>query len=160
MKAARLVIILPLAAVAVLSLSILLGPSGDPGGRILHQLQPAAQAVPAGSQVLYRYDYEPRLDSCDGRHGTFGWNDVVLQIHFESATPTAELVEHSDRTLRRLGWDLAYNSGMQTGWTKHLENGSVANAQLSNAVPDQGGAAQRWDLVVSAPPVGRRASGC
>jgi hypothetical protein len=48
----------------------------------------------------------------------------------------------------------------QVGWIKQLANGSVASAQLSNAVPDQGGPTQRWDLFVGAPPIGTRVSGC
>jgi hypothetical protein len=139
---------------------ILWGPGGDPGGRVLHQLQSAAQALPSDAHVIYRYDLEPRWDSCDGRRGTFGWDDVIVQIHFESRTPTMALVEHADGTLHRLGWSLEYDGSGQVGWTKQLADGSVAHAQLSNAVPDQGGPTQNWDLFVGAPPIGTRVSGC
>jgi hypothetical protein len=139
---------------------ILWGPNGDPGGRVLRQLQPAAQALPSDAHVIYRYDLEPKWDSCDGRQGTFGWDDVIVQIHFDSRTPTTALFEHADETLHRLGWSQKYDNGSQVGWTKQLINGSVANAQLSNAVPDQGGTTQKWDLYVGAPPIGTRASGC
>jgi len=70
------------------------------------------------------------------------------------------LVEHADGTLRRLGWSHEYDRSGQVGWTKPLANGSVANAQLSNAVPDQRGLTQKWDLFVGAPPIGTRVSGC
>jgi hypothetical protein len=136
------------------------GPGGDPGGRVLHQLQPAAQAIPSDAHVIYRYDLEPKWDSCDGRQGTFGWDNVIVQIHFESRTPTIALVGNADKTLRRLGWSQQYYTNGQAGWRKQLANGSVANAQLSNVVPGQGGLAQTWDLFVGAPPIGTRVSGC
>jgi hypothetical protein len=149
-----------LVACVFLGYRILWGPEGDPEGRVLHQLQPAAQALPSDAHVIYRYDFEPKWDSCDGRQGTFGWNNVILQIRFESRTPTIALVEHADGTLRRLGWSYEYDRSGQVGWTKQLANGSVASAQLSNAVPDQGGLTQKWDLFVGAPPIGTRVSGC
>jgi hypothetical protein len=152
--------ILLLASLVFLGFWILRGPEADPGGRVLHQLQPAAQALPSDAHVIYRYDLEPKWDSCDGRPGTFGWDNVILQIHFESRTPTLALVEHADQTLRRLGWSHVYDTGGQVGWTKQLDSGSVANAQLSNAVPDQGGTTQKWDLFVGAPPIGPQVSGC
>lgn len=139
-------------------------PNADPGGRILNQLRTASQALPGDAQVIYRNDIEPNWDSCDGRPGTFGWDNVVVQIHFQSRTGTAALVDHADRMLRGLGWTSDYknvvNGGPQVGWSRRLENGSLAKAQLTNVAPDQGGASQDWDLFVTAPPVGPRVSGC
>jgi hypothetical protein len=152
--------ILLLATLGFMGFWILRGPEADPGGRVLHQLQPAAQALPSDAQVIYRYDLEPKWDSCDGRPGTLGWDNVILQIHFESRTPTMALVEHADQTLHRLGWSHVYDTVGQVAWAKQLDSGSVANAQLSNAVPDQGGGTQKWDLFVSAPPIGPQVSGC
>ena len=62
-----------------------LATGGDPGGRILGELKPAALAVPDDAKIRYRHDVEPKWDSCDGRQGTFGWDDVVLQHLSESA---------------------------------------------------------------------------
>ena len=36
---------------------------------------------------------------------------------------------------------------VQVGWTRRLDNGSIAKGQLSNAVPDQSPAMPRWDLL-------------
>jgi hypothetical protein len=136
---------------------ILFAPSGDPGGRILGQLKPAAQALPGDAHVIYRYDIEPKWDSCDGRPETYGWGDVIVQIHFESRTPATSIVQHANEDLSRLGWSSDYNNGGQVGWIKKLTNGSVARAQVSL---NQGGGSQQWDLYVGAPPIGKRVSGC
>jgi hypothetical protein len=144
--------------------SVIVGPEADPGGRILHTLRTAAQALPADAQVLYSYDLEPKWDSCDGRPGTFGWDDVVVQVHFESRSSTDAVVQRADRTFRGLGWKPDYVNNqpthIQVGWTRWLDNGSIAKAQLSDEVPDRSAATPRWDLVVTAPPVGPQASGC
>jgi len=75
--------------------------------------------------MSFTCDVEPKWDSCDGRQATFGWDNVILQIHFESRTPTIALVEHADGTLHRLGWSHEYDRSGQVGWTKQLANGSV-----------------------------------
>jgi hypothetical protein len=122
------------------------------------------QALPSDAHVLYRYDLEPKWDSCDGRPGTFGWDNVVVQIHFESSRPTDAVVQGADQTFRELGWNPGYvnkqSTFTQVGWTRRLDNGSMASAELSSGVPDQSAATPRWDLFVTAPPVGPQASGC
>jgi hypothetical protein len=144
--------------------AVVYGPEADPGGRILHTLESAAQAVPGDANVLYRNDVEPKWDSCDGRPGTFGWDNVDVQIHFESASSAGSLVQWADQHLRRLGWSRTYTNNqatfIQVGWTRTLENGAIATAQLSSAVTDQNRAKPRWDLYITAPPVGPRSSGC
>jgi hypothetical protein len=159
-QSSRLIAIGLLVLASLVVLWILFGPSGDPGGQVLHQLQPAAQALPSDARVMYRYDLEPKWDSCDGRQGTFGWDDVILDIHFKSKTPATAVFGHADETFHRLGWSREYDTGEQVGWTRRLVSGSVARAQLSKAVPDQGGTTQEWDLYVGAPPIGTRSSGC
>jgi hypothetical protein len=140
------------------------GPDADPGRRILHTLGASAQALPRDAHVLYRYDLEPKWDSCDGRPGTFGWDNVVVQIHFESSSPTDAVVQGADQTFRELGWNPDYVNNQRTfiqvGWTRRLDNGSMAKAQLSNGGPNQSAGSPRWDLFVTAPPVGPQASGC
>ena len=79
------------------------GPDADPGGRILHTLRASAHALPSDAHVLYRHDLEPKWDSCDGRPGTFGWDNVVVQIHFESRSPTHAVVQAAYQTFRELG---------------------------------------------------------
>ncbi len=140
------------------------GPEADPGGRILDTLRGAAQALPSDAHVLYWHDFEPKWDSCDGRPGTFGWDNVDVQIRFGSRRPTGAVLRWADQTLRGLGWRPDYvnkqSAFIQVGWTRRLDNGAIARAQLSNGLPDQSAATLRWDLFVTAPPVGPQASGC
>jgi hypothetical protein len=142
----------------------IVGPTADPGGRILHALRSTKQALPNDAHVLYRNDLEPKWDSCDGRSGTFGWDNVVVQIHFESGSSTDTVVHGASRAFQTLGWQQDYvnnqSTFVQLGWTRRLDNGSIAKAQLSNGVPDQSATKSRWDLFVIAPPVGPQASGC
>jgi hypothetical protein len=140
------------------------GSAADPGGRILNTLRETEQALPHDARVLYRYELEPKWDSCDGRPGTFGWDNIVVQIHFESQSSTDGVVQGADRAFRQLGWNPDYMHNqptfIQIGWTRRLDNGSVARAQLSDGVPDRSAATPRWDLFVTAPPVGPQVSGC
>ena len=162
------VVVLALAAIGLLGFgfprTVSGGPEADPGGRILHELRTTANALPGDAQVLYRNDLEPKWDSCDGRAGTFGWDNVIVQIHFASKVPSQTLLERADRVLEGLGWSRDYlneqSTFLQQGWTKRLDDGSVAKVQLSNGVTDQGGPTQRWDLYATAPPVGQQSSGC
>jgi len=135
-------------------------PTGDPGGRILAELEPTAAAVPGGANILYRQAVEPRWDSCDGRAGTFGWDDVVLVVHFASGLRPEAVAGNADATLRPLGWVPEYShqdaNGMAIGWTKTLSSGATAKAQLTDQDLDP----TTWTLYVGAPPVGPRASGC
>ena len=131
--------------------------SGDPGGRILVELQPVRSAVPKNSEIVYRNDVEPLWDSCDGRPGTFGWDAVVVQIHFRSALSSAHIESNADAQMRNLGWmpDTRFSTSIPTvAWTKQLRNVTEANAHLEL---EADGA---WTLIASAPPVGPRARGC
>ena len=130
-------------------------PTGDPGGRVLGQLRPATAALPADARIDYRNDVEPRWDSCDGRPGTEGWDDVDVQVHFTTATAETEVLTHADAALRQLGWLPDTSQPAGSSWTKALANGTTAKASLEHEVgPDA------WTLFVLAPPVGRRVSGC
>jgi hypothetical protein len=139
------------------------GPTADPGGRILQALRSSEQALPNDAHVLYRNDLEPKWDSCDGRSGTFGRDNIVVQIRFESASPTDTVVHGASQAFRTLGWQQDYvnnqSTFVQLGWTRRLDNGSTAKAQLSS-VPNQSAARLGWDLFVTAPPVGPQVSGC
>jgi hypothetical protein len=138
--------------------------AADPGGRILSTLRATERALPQDAHVLYRNELDPKWDSCDGRPGTFGWDNIVVQIHFESQSSIDAVVQGADQAFRRLGWNPDYVNNqptfIQVGWTRRLDRGSVAKAQLSDGVPDHSAATPRWDLFVTAPPVGPQVSGC
>ena len=57
--------------------------SGDPGGHVLSQLTPVISAIPSVATTSYVWKMEPKQDSCDGRPGTQGWSQVVVQSAFK-----------------------------------------------------------------------------
>lgn len=96
-------------------------------------------------------------DSCDGRAGTQGWGQVVVQAGFVWKGTPAELVSQVGRHLASLGWNNLSTDASNTGrgsWAKRLTNGSTASASLFPGQPPD------WEFVAVAPPVGRAASGC
>lgn len=157
------------------------GSSGDPGGDIMGQLAPAATALPGYGtgavpwvseipQTLtasYAIKMEPRQDSCDGRAGTRGWSQVVVQAGFQWSEGLSALVTYLDGRLAVLGWSPSTTSSPSSPsspsstvivrigrWTKTLHNGSPAVL----SVTDEGGS--HWQLVALAEPVGKAAGGC
>jgi hypothetical protein len=143
--------------------------SGDPGGKVLNQLVPAASALPGyGTSSLpwvsnpsltqaYLIKSEPKQDSCDGRPGTEGWGQAVVQAGIAWAGTTVELISQVGDRLAALGWHRLSTSTTGSGgvsWAKQLSNGSTASASLD---PEQG---TDWEFVAIAPPVGKAASGC
>lgn len=143
--------------------------SGDPGGKVLNQLVPAASALPGyGTSSLpwvsnpslsraYVIKSEPRRDSCDGRAGTQGWGQAVVQAGFAWTGTTAELISQVGGHLAAIGWHRVSTGTTSSGgvsWAKQLTNGSIASVSLA---PEQ---TPNWELVAVAPPVGKAASGC
>jgi hypothetical protein len=128
---------------------------GDPGGRIMAVLTNAEVAIPPGAEIAYRHDEGPHWDSCDGRDGTYGWDDVVFQVHFSSTLSASEIVAGADGALLAKGWSRSGLADGPTQWIWGTQQRSVgAQAQLTRD-PDG-----KWTLYATAPPVGRRASGC
>jgi hypothetical protein len=150
-----------LALALAVTVAVIAAQSGDPGGKLLKQLQPAASAIPADSRVIYRHDLEPLRDSCDGRPGTEGWSDVVLQIHFSSSSPPKAVLARADEVLVKLGWHRV--AGVDTSssdaafWQKRLVGGAQARTSVSS---DRQQEPQTWTLVSTVAPVGTAASGC
>lgn len=120
-------------------------PGGDPGGRILAALRPAATAVPPGALVLSRDDREPSWTTCGA--GRSGWSDVAVDEEFSVPLPGDELIARMDGQLAGQGW----RPGVRGSWTKPVPGGARALAAL--AATDQAGV---WRLDVTAPPEGAR----
>ncbi len=139
---------------------VVAAPSGDPGGRILNELRPVAAALPDGAKIAYRQDIEPRWDSCDGRPGTFGWDDAVVIVHFTTTLSPGAVGAHADAALRPLGWTANATRYQESvfayTWAKTLRDGTTARAQISN----DGQNPDTWDLYAGAALVGPRVSGC
>jgi hypothetical protein len=146
-------------------------PSGDPGGRVLHQLTPTARALPGYGTVALPWTtqptmnrafittYEPKQDSCGGMPGSRGWSQVVLQSWFTWRNSTPELFTHLGSRMAGLGWHRVHlNAASATHeamWSKTLTTGKKAVAQLSTAPTKNW-----WEFVVTAPPVGQAVRGC
>jgi hypothetical protein len=143
--------------------------SGDPGGKILNQLTPAASALPGygttslpwssqpSTSAPYLIKDEPRTDSCDGMAGTQGWSQVVVQGSFRWAGSHEALFAKVDSGLSTLGWHQTQIPGADEAmWKKPLENGTIASATLNlSPLGDP-----NWEFVALAAPAGRAASGC
>jgi hypothetical protein len=134
------------------------GVSGDPGGRILAQLQPVVAALPADARVIYRHDIEPRWDSCDGMPGTFHWSEVVVQVHFVTGARAGDVLRHADAALTSLGWrrwmaqdDPATPPAWQ--WTRPLADGMQANVYVGQDRYGRYGQ-NEWTLFASAAALG------
>lgn len=76
----------------------------DPGGHVLAALKTVERAVPANAQVMLRQANEPGWDSCDGRTGAFGWDDVTVGVQFRTIAAPHRLVSEADAALHAAGW--------------------------------------------------------
>jgi len=137
--------------------------TGDPGGKIMNQLAPVVTALPGyGTGAVpwvseipqdigasYAIKTEPQHDSCDGMAGTQGWGPVSVQAGFQWSEGLPALLDYMNPRLTTLGW-----SGGSGRWTKALHNETGAILLVTN----EGGS--HWELVATANPVGKAASGC
>lgn len=142
-------------AAAVVGLVALAGqgpphPGGDPGGRILADLRPAAGAVPAGSEVLSRQESEPSWVTCDGAAGS-GWTEVRVDVQFSAPLSYDQIVAGMNRRLADRGWQQTSAAGGT--WTRAVAGGGQAVAALG-----AGGQAGAWWLYVTAPAQGAQFS--
>ena len=139
--------------------SFLRSNTGDPGGRVLSQLTPVLSAVPSDAHRDYVWRMEPRQDSCDGMAGTQGWGQVVVQSGFNWPGSGQALAVEMDGRLTELGWTLS-KTGLSYGqpaWSKTLSNGKTADLSVSSEGSFTGPSS--WELVATAPPVGKAAGG-
>lgn len=150
-------------------------PTGDPAGTVMDQLVPTVSALPGyGTSALpwvkqipqsmvasYAIKLEPRHDSCDGRPGTQGWSQVVVQSRFRWSKSLAGLISFMRPRLSGLGWTAVHEPRPQDppgqSWTKKLANGSRASLDVTQ---EGGPSSSTWQLDAIANPVGRAASGC
>ena len=150
-------------------------PSGDPGGTVMAQLTPTLTAVPGyGTPAVPVVDQipqapdasyviltEPRQDSCDGRPGTEGWSQVVVQSRFRWSTGLAPLVAYMGPRLARRGWKVFPQPSWATPptatWKKALSDGGRGFLSVNQ---EAGAGATTWQFDATGDPVGTAASGC
>ncbi len=122
------------------------------------QLKTSTVAVPSSATIGYQHFIEPHMDSCDGMAGTQGWDPPAVQVYFHWTGTPAALLSYASSHLARAGWGAMTpetDNGVAGGhWSKVIDNGSVAYAQV--AAESYGG----WALLATAPPVEKAVSGC
>jgi len=167
----------PIAILAVGGWWLFSGPggtgSGDPGGKVMNQLTPAAAAIPGyGTAALPWVSHlspdtynssiikmEPRQDSCDGMAGTQGWSPVVVQSRFQWGHDLPALVAYMEPRLAKLGWSITSqslpSSPPNQNWTKTLTTGTRADLSITQ---ESGTTSSVWQLVALGDPIGKAAS--
>ncbi|HET9079863.1 MAG TPA: hypothetical protein VFO01_05035 [Trebonia sp.] len=136
-------------------------PSGDPdpGHQSLTALEQVLSVIPAGAQVSYKNQDEPRWTSCDGRQSTYGWGPAVVDAQFSvGAASPQQVVARARATMARLAWtyDPGTSSNGQWSWFRQV-GGRTAVATLQHGPP---GAPRSWSLYAGAPPAVHPVTGC
>jgi hypothetical protein len=136
-------------------------PGGDPGGVRRAAVRETLAAVPPGASVEPYADGPPRWDSCDGRAGTWGWDDIIVQRTFTTGLSTDAVLANASATMAALHWSPLPLTKTPLGpvmrWTKTIGGHAMAHATLA---VDQTAYGRAWDLSAFAPPVGQHSSGC
>jgi hypothetical protein len=135
----------------------------DPGGIRLKALTAAtAAALPSDAQVTLHGGGEPRWDSCDGRAGTFGWDDIMVDYQFTTEQPPGAMVAAAARAWQRLGWAVSERTsplGPIVSGSRSVGPGDAMRVVLG-AQQRAVGDAITWGVDGDAPPTGQRSSGC
>ena len=125
------------AALAVVVSALLAGcgqPGGDPGGRVLRELEPVTKAVPHGSTavVIDENDSTWQNKCPDNPGGHSGWSEVLVSVSFTTALPAAEVISDVDTSLTDMSWRRHDTTTPQHGviarWTKDVGVGNLATA--------------------------------
>jgi hypothetical protein len=139
-------------------------PGGDSGGRILHALQPASHAVPAGSTdvATLRSDSGWSPACPDNPGGQAGWSAVRVDTRFTTALPKKQVVHAVNSFLVGEGWarhdeSFGPGQGVVAHWTKRLATGNPAEAAVY-PVPAAG--STNWLLTATSKPPGFALPGC
>jgi hypothetical protein len=135
----------------------------DPGGVRLKALTAAtAAALPSDARVTLHGGGEPRWDSCDGRAGTFGWDDIMVDYQFTTEQPPGAMIAVTAGAWQRLGWAVSEQTsplGPSVSGAKSLATGDAMRVVLGPQQRVAGGAVT-WGVDGDAPPAGQRSSGC
>jgi hypothetical protein len=144
------------------------GAVADPGGRILAALRTATSAVPTRAHLNWSHFDEPKLDSCDGQPGTWGYDPVSVQVDFSLAESQSTVLTSVRHALQRIGWRLTeptpatfsgqnYGTGDAIGtWVTTLPGGRPATAALFSDTH----ADATWSLIAEAPATLPPPKGC
>jgi hypothetical protein len=141
-------------------------PGGDPGGVRQQMLRSISVAIPGNAKIQAHTVGGPTWDICGAKPGTpWGWTDVIEDYEFTSASTATTVAAGAKESMGIAGWKLSSTSTTPLGpllvWTKTVPGNVVAEATLSVGTrgPNRH-SPSFWTLTGSAPPAGRRASGC
>ena len=153
------------------------GIPGDPGGAILNQLRPVADALPRDLAIDTGATFysEPHQDSCDGIPSTVGWDPVEVQIDVK--VPSGQelaVLSAVDAYFMTHGWKASSPSDFPDGrwiwppgsgqdwqatpdwkWAKTLTDGRPAIANFTTL-----GNTNDWLLQAEAPSTLKPVTGC
>jgi hypothetical protein len=144
------------------------GAVGDPGGRILGALRTVTSAVPTRAHLNWSHFDEPKLDSCDGQPGTWGYDPVSVQFDFSRQEPPSTVLASVRHALQRIGWRWTeptpatfpgqnYGTADAIGtWVTALPGGRPATAAL---FPGSYARAE-WSLIAESPATLPPPKGC
>lgn len=133
----------------------------DPGHRLLAALRPVANATPPGVSQVSRSFSEPIWDSCDGVKSSFGWDDVTVNVSFNSnGISDTTIFDHIKHVLQADGWVYDSNSSGTGAWEWHrdLAPGHHAQVRLLGGAGDD--PPNPWDLQATTPPDTHPVKGC
>jgi hypothetical protein len=123
--------------------------TGDPGGKVLEQLQTIREAVPPRSTNVAEMPQEPQWSgSCDEPDFQAGWSPVNEAIRFDSKQAYRVIIGHVAQWMQDHGWT-SIEGGTYPQWTKDGPSGTIS-AGLS---APQGPEKSYW-FSADAPPVG------
>jgi hypothetical protein len=136
---------------------------GDPGGRILRELEPYLAAVPPGSTDVGTLKFDSVWsEKCpDNSAGQAGWSEVRADASFTTALPKEQVVGSVNSVLAQHGWarhneSFGPDQGPVAHWTKQLAAGVLAEAAVYPAPRGS----TNWFLTVTADPPGFALPGC
>jgi len=136
---------------------------GDPGGRILKDLQPASAAVPRDSTDVVTHNNDSIWSGAcpDNASGRAGWSEVNVYTTFMTSLSKVQVTDAVNAVLVRQGWlrhDVSFGrgQGVNAHWTKRLASGTVGEA----AVYPVPAGSTNWLLSVASKPPGFALPGC
>jgi hypothetical protein len=138
-------------------------PGGDPGGKVLHELEPALQATipPYASNVSTQLFDSTWTDKCpDNPYGKSGWSEVMVNERFTTSVSRNTVEGDVGSALVQRGWKrsdvLTIQGGPIVRWTKRVTSGNQAEIW---AFPIPAGS-QNWALFATWKPPGFALPGC
>jgi hypothetical protein len=136
---------------------------GDPNNGVSQLLKRTSVAVPiSSSNVIVRSTSSSWVLPCpEFVHAQAGWSAAETRINFTDSSPSADVVDHVDSSLRGLGWrrhDIINTPGQGkiAHWTLNIKSGGKAQAFAFQAPPHSGD----WFVNSSWQPPGPKAEGC